>query len=268
MVRTKIKCEQCGQEISKSNYSKHLDRHRNNPDSFSPKYISDHDGTLCKFCGKDLPSERGRISHESCCKLNPQRKLTAFEIHGPATPKGCSNHVAWNKGLTKETDDRLKARGEKLKARYASGDLKGSFTGRKHSEETKQKLREIAIKNQLGGHPYRKNIEYNGVVLDSSLELEMAKKLDALNIQWTRCGRFPYVDLTGKEHTYTPDFYLPEYDLYLDPKSDYLIENINPALGYKDVDKIRWVCEQNNIKIVVISEKEIYNFNVERHTPT
>lgn len=45
--------------------------------------------------------------------------------------------------------------------------------------------------------------------------------------------------MKGIKHTYTPDFYLPEYNVYLDPKNDYLINNINPGLGFKDVDKIR-----------------------------
>lgn len=265
MIRTKIKCGLCGQEISKSNYKKHLSRHENNLDSFIPRYVSDHKGNVCKFCGKDLPSERGRISHESCCKQNPQRKLTAFEVYGSEAWSKKVSHTAWNKGLTKNTDDRIRRYSEVIASRYASGELQGVFTGRKHSEETKQKLREIAIANQLGGHPYRSSITYKGISLDSSLELEMAKKLDSLGIKWSRCHKFPYVDLTGKKHNYTPDFYLPEYDLYLDPKNDYLIENINPALGYKDVDKIKWVCEQNNVNIVVISEEEIYNFDIERY---
>lgn len=58
--------------------------------------------------------------------------------------------------------------------------------------------------------------------------------------------------MDGKQHRYTPDFYLPEYDIYLDPKNDYLINNINPSLGYNDVEKIKKVSTQNNIKILIL----------------
>ena len=53
MNRTKIKCELCGQEISKSNYIKHLRRHENHPETFKEKsYALNHDGLICQFCGK------------------------------------------------------------------------------------------------------------------------------------------------------------------------------------------------------------------------
>ena len=260
----KIICELCGQEISKSNYSKHLRRHKNHPETFNI-YKVDHEGTTCKFCDKKLPTRIGLIAHESCCKLNPNRKLTAYEIHGTLC-KG-EQHKSWNRGLTKETDERVRKNAETLKLRYASGELKGSFTGRHHTEETKMKLRKIAIDNKLGGHPYKKTFIYKDVVLDSSLELAMAIKLDELNINWKRCDRFPYKDLTGKEHTYTPDFYLIDYDIYLDTKNDYLINNVNPALGYKDSDKIDWVCKQNGIKVFIIAENEIQTFNIAHYLP-
>lgn len=35
-----------------------------------------------------------------------------------------------------------------------------------------------------------------------------------------------YWDDDGKQRRYVPDFYLPKYDLYLDPKNDYLIKKI------------------------------------------
>jgi hypothetical protein len=58
-------------------------------------------------------------------------------------------------------------------------------------------------------------------------------------------------------HYYTPDFYLPEYDVYLDPKNDFLINNNNPSLGYKDTDKIKWVELYNNIKIIILDKNHL-----------
>lgn len=171
-------------------------------------------------------------------------------------------HTAWNKGLTKNTDERVRKIGETLHGKYVSGELVGSFTGKSHTAATRQKLSQIAIENGYGGHPHRKQIEYKGMLLDSSLELLLAQKLDNMGVRWERCHRFPYIDLAGKRHTYTPDFYLPEYDIYLDPKNDFLIGSVNPALGYKDLDKIYWVMAQNNINVIVLSEEQINNFDI------
>lgn len=48
--------------------------------------------------------------------------------------------VGWNKGLTKETDERVRKYGETLHNRVVSGEL--VKVGRPHSEETKKKLSE------------------------------------------------------------------------------------------------------------------------------
>lgn len=50
---------------------------------------------------------------------------------------------------------------------------------------------------------------------------------------------------------------ISEYDVYLDPKNDFLINNINPRLGFKDVDKISWVSEQNNVTIIILNKHEL-----------
>jgi hypothetical protein len=69
--------------------------------------------------------------------------------------------------------------------------------------------------------------------------LKLAISLDENNIKWDTCSRFNYIDRFGKSRTYTPDFYLIDYDVYLDPKNDFLINNINPSLGFSDKEKIK-----------------------------
>ena len=48
-----------------------------------------------------------------------------------------------------------------------------------------------------------------------------------------------------------------EYDVYLDPKNDYLINKINESDGYNDVDKINWVSLQNNVKIYILNKNNL-----------
>ena len=126
------------------------------------------------------------------------------------------------------------------------------------SNSTRQKLRESAIRRDFGGFNFRnKGIYYNGQKLDSSYEVQVAKSLDANNIEWVRPKSVYYIDNTGKRRRYMPDFYLPVYDVYLDPKNDYLIHHVNKSLGFSDVDKINWVMQQNNIKVIILNKSQL-----------
>jgi hypothetical protein len=96
-------------------------------------------------------------------------------------------------------------------------------------------------------------IEYNGVKLGSSYELTVAQSMDANNIKWIKPKGLRYIDPTGKPRTYYPDFYLPEYDIYLDPKNDFLINNPNPYHGFMDCDKIKWAETFNVVRVLILN---------------
>lgn len=49
----------------------------------------------------------------------------------------------WNKGLTKEIDNRIKKASETLRSRYKNGEIIPSFLGKKHTAETKEKMSKI-----------------------------------------------------------------------------------------------------------------------------
>ena len=108
-----------------------------------------------------------------------------------------------------------------------------------------QKLSKLAKERGLGGyrpHP-NKGLRYNGIWFDSKWEVQVAKSLDDNNIIWERPSKgFVWNDAGRK---YYPDFYLPEYDTYLDPKNDYLIK--------KDAVKITESQKRNNIKVIVLN---------------
>lgn len=115
----------------------------------------------------------------------------------------------------------------------------------------------MAIHRGLGGFHFRRGTDYKGIKLDSSYEVTVAQSLDANSVRWERCTRFTYTDPNGVTHTYTPDFYLPDYNIYLDPKNDYLIQNGQLGIGYTDVEKIKWVCEQNNIQVLILDKDNL-----------
>ena len=118
----------------------------------------------------------------------------------------------------------------------------------KHSNETKQKLSEIRSRNLNENAFYSKRTVYNGITLDSSYELKVAQDLDKNGILWIRPKSLKWND-NGQIRIYIPDFYLPDYDIYLDPKNDYLIK--------KDKRKIRLAEEYNNVKIFVIDKNTL-----------
>ena len=119
----------------------------------------------------------------------------------------------------------------------------------KNSKAYRQSLSIRAKENGFGGKRNSKRFYYKNICLDSSYEVKIAKDLDKNNILWTRPAHFLWRDGTGEQHRYYPDFYLPKFNVYLDPKNDYLIK--------KDKNKIKRVAEQNNIKLYVLNKNEL-----------
>lgn len=122
------------------------------------------------------------------------------------------------------------------------------------SERGRKILSLIAKKRNLGGHTSKEIMFYikkNGetVYLHSSYEVKVVASLDYNKIKWIRPKFLVWEDEERKIHRYYPDFYLPDYEVYLDPKNDYLIE--------KDREKIQKVSAQNKIKIFVLSKNEL-----------
>lgn len=91
------------------------------------------------------------------------------------------------------------------------------------------------------------NINGEQFVAESSFEVIVADSLNENNVLWVRPQPVWYIDANNKTRRYYPDFYLSEYDVYLDPKNDHLIKT--------DIDKIIRSANQNKIKIIILGEK-------------
>lgn len=190
-----------------------------------------------------------KVECEKCknqiTKNNYQRHLNSCDGLGTRKnrPKKGRGSNVWCKGLTKKTDERIQNASLKI-----SKTLTGK-PGHKHNEITKKKLKNAAIKNKLGGHTSKHRINYNGVHLHSSFELKVAQELDKFCIKWIRPNPLNWIDESNVEHRYYPDFYLEDYDIYLDPKNDYLIN--------KDEEKIKRVNEQNKVNVIVLDKNNL-----------
>ncbi|MBK26148.1 MAG: hypothetical protein CME70_19275 [Halobacteriovorax sp.] len=94
------------------------------------------------------------------------------------------------------------------------------------------------------------------VSMDSSWETAFAKRLDELGVKWVRdeSMHFLYHTIRGRKRKYIPDFYLPDYGVYIEVKGYW-----TDAARHKMKD----VQEKNPIKIVILeSLDEINNFEV------
>jgi len=206
---------------------------------------------ICQYCGKICKNLNGLKHHELFCKSNPNHKNhpgnKGYDGNGKGMPK---NYVAWNKNQTKETNIIIYNTSLKIKEKYKNGDIKRKFEH--HTEETKHKL-SILRQKAIAENPdlikscgRAKKYNYNDIVLDGTWEVIFAKYLDELNIKWIRPKKgYEYI-FEGSKHLYFPDFFLPQYNLYIEVK------------GYeREIDHSKWIAIIKlgyNIKIIKQSD--------------
>lgn len=84
-----------------------------------------------------------------------------------------------------------------------------------------------------------KNLFYKNERYDSSWEIRLAEFLDKNNFEWIRPNSIKWIDKNNKQRRYFADFYLPKYNLYLDPK--------NPICVNQQQEKLSVVKQQINL---------------------
>ena len=187
-------------------------------------------------------------NHSRWCEKNPKRSEYATNT---------SKAISAMAGKKKESGITNQFTKAKAKGYAIESPLKGkenlAWKGRKHTVETKELMSKSALASTH--RRLRKGIvEYKGVMLDSSWELALAKRLDELNIKWERPDPITWTDSDGLVHNYFGDFYLPEYNLYLDPK--------NPKAIQAQKKKLDCLLSQHNNIIIIDSLEGCKNFSV------
>lgn len=202
--------------------------------------------SICDKCQKTISNNNLQKHYNSCA---PKKKKIRGIDFDPNWGYITGTRTAWNKGLSKENNDIVRMHAEKLKEKYKNGLLKPSGV----AVFTYQQRREHAKKNNFGG--YRENAGHSKkykmldsfgkeVCLQSSYEKKCADILNDLKIRWIRPKYLKY-----ENKKYFPDFYLIDYNIYLDPKNDYLSKI--------DDLKIKKVMQENNVIIHILKNNMI-----------
>lgn len=266
-----IKCTQCGIEYKKWPYEiKKLQI------PFICKRCRDpgKETIICKFCEKEFTSnkfEKRKFCSSSCSasysnthrkfsdneknKIRKKISLSMKKYHGNQTKKEHSTYINKRK---QKTYNKPKINRRKCKINYAACKIHyatckkcGKLFIKAHAKKNMERLtcsRECAIYLSVGNRTYQNgsrkpvcyfNITENkDVLLESSWEVKVAEKLDQLKIKWIRPKPLKWVD-NNKTRYYFPDFYLPDYNLYLDPKNPYCMD--------KDIKKMKYFEDKINI---------------------
>lgn len=212
----------------------------------------------CKHCNnifdtKDKPAG-WMANHSRWCTDNPKRSQYTIDS------------AKARAGITKQS---LIKRAAGIKNAWVAGKYndmgsKGYATKIKngtlnHTIESKEKISQAALKSKHRRliRSVREYVKPDGskVMLDSSWEEELAKRLDELKIEWVR-PELPIQYLTpdGKTHNYFPDFYLLKYDMFLDPKNPYALR-----VQKEKLDIIKTII--NNL-IIIGTLEECKSFNI------
>lgn len=246
---TKQQCPKCNNEFSLrgGNYERHIIK----CDGSYKKFVKQ---TCCKYCELDFTglTSSERANHTRWCVHNPKHEeyiSKAGQLRTTLTEESCLSMID---GIKKAHAD----------GKYANASSKGIETKKKngtllHRPETKELLSQkaLASKHRRLVRSIREYTKKDGniVMLDSSWEEALAIRLDEVGIIWIRPEEpIPYNTSDGKTHNYFPDFYLPDYNLYLDPK--------NPAAIQSQKDKLDVLLKTMDNLIIIESLDGCKNF--------
>ncbi len=213
---------------------------------------------LCEKCNDEY-SVFGYSSHYKKCNGISKKRETSPVLSNGKTQRWLD---AMNARRNKGTNQYTKAKELGLDKPELSDTtrnlLRKGGKNRIWDDASRKIMSDHAIRRAIGGKFINGRYEYNGESFASSYEIHVVKSLDANMIKWNKCKKtFHYVGPDGKTRTYLPDLYLPDFDIYLDPKNDFLINNPNPSLGFNDCEKIKIVEKTHNIKVFILDKNQL-----------
>jgi len=208
----------------------------------------------CIDCGKEI--DRKSIRCYSCANKGDKNPMYGRNQSGKNNPM--YGKQAWNKDLTKETDERVakysKLRSDETKQKLSKARLKRKETlGFINSEEAKQKMRESVL---------FKMKNYKGPYKDTKPELKMKEILNSLGIPFEHQFRLG-------NHLF--DFHLSNTNILIEVDGDYWHGNPKKfeKLNFVQIknkqreEKHKQIAKESNFILLRFWENDILN-NTER----
>lgn len=232
-VKVMVICEKCGMELkNKAGLSQHIKTCSGEEKKDNSIYLK-NGIYVCPYCGKSF-SKYGIHHHINFIHLNVKNAM-----------KGSK---AWNKGLTAKNNSIVEKYSTTLRKRFKDEEIVSSFKGRHHTLKTKEVISKKLSINNRGGRC--KWFLVNGQKVQGTWERDIAQKLTELGIEWEKIKlgnmSIPY-EMEGKKRYYTPDFYLPDFNIFLEVKGFW---------WGRDREKMNIVMSQTNRNIIIIEEEK------------
>jgi very-short-patch-repair endonuclease len=165
----------------------------------------------CRHCGKLCQNLRSLRMHESKCPKNAERVYVSYT-------KG---RTAWNKGLTKESNDSVAQYAKKISENYANGSVLPNIALYKWTEERRRQQSER--KKKL----YKEHPEKHPNIMCAANRCNLTYP-EQVTYDWLSAyGMKPihnYHFVTDVSNRYV-DFYVPRYNLFIEVDGEYWHKN-------------------------------------------
>lgn len=254
---SKVLCNKCNTLIGSTGYARHYLK----CDGKGP-YRQRADKVQFKNLLTKIGDDTFQCPH--CMKVGPYINIALHYstiVYNRVSRKYTKGRVAWNKGLSKHTDSRIKQQGElSSKTLKAKNIVVSPETRKRISEKVKQFHKENP--GRLGG--YRKNGgkgkrgRYKGYWCDSSWELAyLIFHLEhGIPIQRNK-EIFLYVK-EGKTYKYTPDFIV----------DGFYVEIKGWDMGNNMKEKYEYFPHKEKFKLLMENEMKVYlQYTIDKYGP-
>ena len=252
---TEITCNNCGKKCEKP--SKEINRQKRNGKtkfycslSCSTTEIKTTTSNIelkCLWCDKSFLSTTHK-SHRTCCSKMCSVRYAQSKVD-PVIHKLSLQGLERIKNYPKQKKFICVICGNSFTKKVNNGVI----VRKTCSKECYSKLiSKLSTENpNCGGETNYKKYRYRGIWMDSTWERDLAEWMDFQRIIWERSRKKHMLWWTDKEdkRRYYPDFYLPQYNIYVDTKNPYLMKC--------DDNKIKSVIKENNVKIVCGNIEEV-----------
>lgn len=211
---------------------------------------------ICKYCTKECKNNNSLAQHQIRCKLNPDKIEISYNNLANYNStivnkerKGSNQYTKAKKlGLPKPiiSAETRKKLGDTNRNRVWT-DAERKRQSDIMTETAKKYPLSYSSQNVCGRTKSIDCIDSYGnpTKVAGSWELKVSQELDSLNIKWTNIIEENIIyHWNNQDRRYYPDFYLPDYDIYIEVK------------GYeRERDLKKW--EVLTHKLIVLKNKEI-----------